>query len=146
MSLSAVHHCTCPRCGRPEPHPDQILHQQINLLVSRLDEQQRRWFVVVRYIAGTVTAAELRVTACLKRGGNETGERVSDNDMRRLTRSVQPGIIPCHRAPSAPMNEQIIPCRALWRHPEKGQPDHGKDLARILAGAPCVQRVCAGGR
>jgi hypothetical protein len=22
-----------------------VLHQQINLLVSRLDEQQRRWFV-----------------------------------------------------------------------------------------------------
>lgn len=39
---------------------------------------------VVRYIAGTVTAAGLRVTACLKRGGNETGERVCDADMRQL--------------------------------------------------------------
>ena len=47
MSLSAAHHCTCPRCGRPEPHPDQVLHQRINLLVSRLDEQQRRWFVAL---------------------------------------------------------------------------------------------------
>jgi hypothetical protein len=33
---------------------------------------------------GTVTAAGLRVTACLKRGGNETAECVSDDDMRRL--------------------------------------------------------------
>jgi len=28
--------------------------------------------------------AGLRVTACLKRGGNETGERVSDDEMRQL--------------------------------------------------------------
>lgn len=47
MSFSAVHHCTCPGCGRPEPHPDRVLHQQINLLVSRLDEQQRRWCVAL---------------------------------------------------------------------------------------------------
>ena len=39
---------------------------------------------MVRYIAGTVTAARLRVTALLKRGGNETGECVSDEDMRHL--------------------------------------------------------------
>ena len=44
----------------------------------------RTFDTVVRYIAGTVTATGLRVTACLKRGGNETGERVSDDEMRRL--------------------------------------------------------------
>jgi hypothetical protein len=44
----------------------------------------RTFDTVVRYIAGTVTTAGLRVTACLKRGGNETGERVSDADMRQL--------------------------------------------------------------
>jgi len=44
----------------------------------------RTFETIVRYIAGTVTAAGLRVTACLKRGGNETGERVSDADMRQL--------------------------------------------------------------
>ena len=44
----------------------------------------RTFDTVVRYIAGTVTAAGLRVTAALKRGGNETGERVSDDEMRRL--------------------------------------------------------------
>ena len=47
MSLSAIHLCTCPRCRRHEPHPERELHQQINLLVSRLDEQQRRWFVAL---------------------------------------------------------------------------------------------------
>jgi hypothetical protein len=32
-------------CGSRETgHPDQALHRRINLLVSRLDEQQRRWY------------------------------------------------------------------------------------------------------
>jgi hypothetical protein len=30
-----------------EKHPDKALHQQMNLLLSRLDEQQRRWYVAV---------------------------------------------------------------------------------------------------
>src|SRR3954467_11703070 len=47
MSSSVIHLYTCPRCRRPEPHPDRLLHQQINLLASRLDEQQRRWFVAL---------------------------------------------------------------------------------------------------
>jgi Rhodopirellula transposase DDE domain len=44
----------------------------------------RSFETIVRYIAGTATAAGLRVAALLKRGGNETGERVSDEEMRRL--------------------------------------------------------------
>ena len=44
MSAFAVHRCRCPTCRSSVPHPDQALHRQINLFVSRLDEQQRRWF------------------------------------------------------------------------------------------------------
>jgi hypothetical protein len=44
----------------------------------------RSFETIRRYIVGTVTATGLRVTASLKRGGNETGERVSDNEMCRL--------------------------------------------------------------
>jgi hypothetical protein len=47
MSSSIIHLCACSRCRTPEPHPDRELHQEINLLVSRLDEQQRRWFVAL---------------------------------------------------------------------------------------------------
>jgi hypothetical protein len=36
--------CGCSACRSGTPHPDLLLHQQINLLLSRLDEQQRRWF------------------------------------------------------------------------------------------------------
>ena len=31
----------------PAPHPDQQLHAQTNLLLSRLDEQQRRWYAAL---------------------------------------------------------------------------------------------------
>ena len=47
MPISAVRVCQCPTCWQPGEHPDQKLHQQMNLLVSRLDEQQRRWYVAV---------------------------------------------------------------------------------------------------
>ncbi|HYD71237.1 hypothetical protein [Azospirillum sp.] len=47
MSSSVVHPCGCPRCRADEPHRDRALHEHINLLISRLDEQQRRWFVAL---------------------------------------------------------------------------------------------------
>jgi hypothetical protein len=47
MTLSPVHQCRCPRCRSHKPNPDRLLHHQINLLLSRLDEQQRRWFVAL---------------------------------------------------------------------------------------------------
>ena len=43
-----------------------------------------------RYIAGTTTATGLQVTVNLKRGGNETAERVSNDEMRRLRLASHP--------------------------------------------------------
>jgi hypothetical protein len=42
-----VHVCQCPDCSGGQDHPDQELHRQMNLLLSRLDEQQRRWFAAL---------------------------------------------------------------------------------------------------
>lgn len=47
MSAPVIHACTCRVCRSPAPHPDQSQHRQINLFLSRLDEQQRRWFVAL---------------------------------------------------------------------------------------------------
>ena len=47
MSAAAVHQCGCSTCQQQTPHPDQVLHRQMNLLLSRLDEQQRRWYVAM---------------------------------------------------------------------------------------------------
>lgn len=44
----------------------------------------RSFDTVIRYIDGTETRNGLRVKAVLKRGGNETGERVSDEEMKEL--------------------------------------------------------------
>lgn len=47
MPRAEVHQCECPHCQQDTPHPDQELHRQMNVLLSRLDEQQRRWYVAV---------------------------------------------------------------------------------------------------
>ena len=47
MADSVVHQCACPHCQSGHDHPDRQLHHQINLLMSRLDEQQRRWFAAL---------------------------------------------------------------------------------------------------
>lgn len=47
MADSVVHTCACPRCQSGHDHQDRQLHHQINLLMSRLDEQQRRWFAAL---------------------------------------------------------------------------------------------------
>ena len=47
MPISEIHVCQCADCIQQEGHPNKQLHQQMNLLLSRLDEQQRRWYMAV---------------------------------------------------------------------------------------------------
>ena len=47
MAQGDVHQCQCPHCLDPGYHPDQEIHRQMTLLLSRLDEQQRRWYAAV---------------------------------------------------------------------------------------------------
>lgn len=35
--------CRCPHCLQLEDHPDKRLHHQLNVLLSHLNEQERRW-------------------------------------------------------------------------------------------------------
>lgn len=39
--------CHCPRCQQEGDHADRALHAQMNLLMSRLDEAQRRWYAAL---------------------------------------------------------------------------------------------------
>ena len=48
MADTVVHSCTCPHCQSGQDHSDRQLHRPINLLMSRLDEQQRRWFAALQ--------------------------------------------------------------------------------------------------
>ena len=45
MDASTVRDCGCLACRGSADHPDKAVHRRIHLLVSRLDENQRRWFV-----------------------------------------------------------------------------------------------------
>jgi hypothetical protein len=47
MTLVTIRACQCPHCRQAAPHPDQECHRQMNLLLSRLDEAQRRWYVAL---------------------------------------------------------------------------------------------------
>jgi hypothetical protein len=47
MRAEAVHECGCGPCRRGEDHAYREHHWQMNLLLSRLDEQQRRWYLAV---------------------------------------------------------------------------------------------------
>src|SRR3990172_9049895 len=45
--VTAVRQCQCPECLQSRDHPDWPLHHQMNVFLSRLDEQQRRWYVAL---------------------------------------------------------------------------------------------------
>ena len=42
-----VHECGCEVCQSGEEHADRERHQHLNVVLSRLDEQQRRWVVAL---------------------------------------------------------------------------------------------------
>jgi hypothetical protein len=47
MKEVKVHQCECENCQGEEDHPVKIQHHHMNVLLSRLDEQQRRWYAAV---------------------------------------------------------------------------------------------------
>jgi hypothetical protein len=47
MAVKEAHRCQCVICQQTEYHSEQELHCQMNLLMSRLDEQQRRWYAAI---------------------------------------------------------------------------------------------------
>ncbi len=44
MGKRTVHKCECAICQHAKEHPDKKHHHRMNLLMSRMDEQQRRWY------------------------------------------------------------------------------------------------------
>ena len=76
MSNAQVHLCQCQHCQKETPHPDQSLHQQMNLLLSRLDEQQRRWYAAVE-------------SNRIGRGGDQRLSQISGLDVKTIRRGRQ---------------------------------------------------------
>jgi len=42
-----IHECQCTDCKQSKDHADWQLHHEMNVFLSRLDEQQRRWYVAL---------------------------------------------------------------------------------------------------
>ena len=68
-----IHQCQCVRCQQADVHPDQLHHRQINLLMSSLNEQQRRWYVALESIK-------------IGRGGIELMNQITGVDQKTIRR------------------------------------------------------------
>ena len=42
-----VYECQCAACLMSKEHTEWSIHHQMNVFLSRLDEQQRRWYVAL---------------------------------------------------------------------------------------------------
>ena len=73
MPISEVYVCQCAECTQKEEHPNQQIHQQMNLLLSRLDEQQRRWYVAVE--ANRIGHGSLRLLSLITGMNEKTIQR-----------------------------------------------------------------------
>jgi hypothetical protein len=47
MVWTLIHRCECSDCRTGKEHAHRIYHHQINVLLSRLNEPQRRWFAAL---------------------------------------------------------------------------------------------------
>jgi len=75
-----------------DEHPDRVLHEQMNLLVSRLDEAQRRWYAAVE--ANRLGHGGARLVAqitgldekTVRRGQEEVAGSLADVPVKRQRR------------------------------------------------------------
>jgi hypothetical protein len=124
MPKQDVHQCRCPICSRSKNHADRELHRQFNLLLSRLDEQQRRWMVALeskkighggdRFMAAV---SGLSVET-IRRGRQELDDDLAGRptDRVRLPGAGQPLIEKNSRSPPAaePLGRRRDRRRADW--------------------------------
>lgn len=47
MDNKQIHRCQCDTCQWGDDQHKQMIHHQINVVMSRMDEQQRRWYAAV---------------------------------------------------------------------------------------------------
>lgn len=93
MSAIAVSVCQCPRCQAGETHPDRVVHAQMNLLLSRLGEPERRWYAAVEANrlghGGTRLVAQITGLdeKTIRRGQAEVAGSLADVPVKRQRRA-----------------------------------------------------------
>ena len=93
MSAIEVRICQCPRCQAGAAHPDRVLHAQMNLLLSRLNEAERRWYAAVE--ANRQGRGGVRLVAqitgldekTIRRGQEEVAGSLADVPVKRQRRA-----------------------------------------------------------
>jgi hypothetical protein len=93
MSSIEVRVCQCPQCQAGEAHPDRVLHEQMNLLLSRLGEAERRWYAAVEAnrlghggarLVSQITGLDEKT---IRRGQEEVAGSLADVPVKRQRRS-----------------------------------------------------------
>ena len=90
MPAKAIHQCQCPNCQQPGEHPNKEMHYQMNLFLSRLDEEQRRWYVGLeaKKIGRGGAARMSQITGMhvdtIRRGQDELDNLLADRPVDRI--------------------------------------------------------------
>ena len=99
MSIQ-VHECGCSACRQSKEQPDWPIHHRMNLFLSRLDEQQRRWYVAMESqkmghggdaLMSQITGMDVET---IRRGRRELDEELIDrpSDHIRVEGSGRPSV------------------------------------------------------
>jgi hypothetical protein len=92
MSAIEVQVCQCRPCQAGEAHPDRRLHEQMNLLLSRLGEAERRWYAAVEanrlghggaVLVSQITGLDEKT---IRRGQEEVAGSLADAPIKRRQR------------------------------------------------------------
>jgi len=92
MDDNAIHQCQCPVCLSNADDSQRQLHEQMNLLFERLDEQQRRWVAAIesKKIGYGGDTAVARITGLhvdtIRRGREELDAHLVDRPTDRIRR------------------------------------------------------------
>jgi hypothetical protein len=95
-----MHQCQCDKCQKEDGQVERMLHHQINLVMSRLDEQQRRWYAAVEANRHSHKGVELvsKITGLdektIRRGQAELADDLVNrpNDRVRLPGAGRPAV------------------------------------------------------
>lgn len=90
MSSRIVHKCKCVDCQNKTDSEKQQLHHQMNLMMSRLDEQQRRWYAAIEAqrngrggitLVHQITGLDIKT---IRRGISEISHDLSERPSQRV--------------------------------------------------------------
>ena len=92
MTAIDVPVCQCPLCQQETEHPERERHRQLLLVFSRLEENQRRWFVALEAkrlghggdrLLSQITGMDEKT---IRQGREELDASLADNPPDRIRR------------------------------------------------------------